>query len=229
VAAPLSYPYFRAFTPEGLPAAGYRLHTYAAGSATPLATYTDATLGVANTNPVVLDANGEAPVWLSASYYKFALHTDTDVPVWTIDNINGASGGSGGLVGPQGAPGETGATGPAGADGAPGSSALAQVSQSAAYTTVATDAGKHLLHPSADTTARTFTIAANASVAYPVGTTITFVNQNTAGVLTIAVNSDTMRLAGAGTTGNRTLAANGVCTALKIGTTDWLVSGTGLT
>jgi hypothetical protein len=106
---------------------------------------------------------------------------------------------------------------------------IPQNSQSANYTTVADDAQKHLLHPSADTTARTFTIAANAAVAYPIGTVITFVNQNAAGVLTIAVTSDTMRLAGAGTTGNRTLAANGVCTALKITTTEWIISGTGLT
>jgi hypothetical protein len=104
-----------------------------------------------------------------------------------------------------------------------------QNSQSANYTTVLTDAQKHLLHPSADTTARTFTIAANASVAYPIGTMITFVNQNAAGIVTIAITSDTMRLAGAGTTGNRTLAANGICTVLKITTTEWIVSGTGLT
>jgi hypothetical protein len=105
---------------------------------------------------------------------------------------------------------------------------IPQNSQSAAYTTVLADQGKHLLHPSADTTARTFTIAANASVAYPLGTAITFVNQNGAGVLTIAIASDTMRVAGAGTTGSRTLAANGIATAIKIGTTEWLISGTGL-
>ncbi len=104
-----------------------------------------------------------------------------------------------------------------------------QNSQSAAYTCVLTDAGKHILHPSADTTARTFTIPANASVPYPIGTAITIVNQNGAGVVTIAITSDTMRLAGAGTTGSRTLAANGVATALKITSTEWIISGTGLT
>lgn len=106
---------------------------------------------------------------------------------------------------------------------------IPQNSQSAAYTTVAADAGKHLLHPSADTTARTFTIDSNANVAYPVGTAITFVNQNGAGVMTIAITSDTMRLAGAGTIGSRTLAANGVATALKVAATEWIISGTGLT
>jgi hypothetical protein len=108
-------------------------------------------------------------------------------------------------------------------------SALAQNSQSAAYTLVLSDAQKHILHPAADTTARTWTIPANSSVAYPIGTAITFVNQNAAGVITIAITTDTMRLAGAGTTGNRTLAANGVATALKITSTEWIISGTGLT
>lgn len=106
---------------------------------------------------------------------------------------------------------------------------IPQNSQSAAYTLVLSDAGKHILHPAADTTARTFTIPANSSVAYPVGTAITFVNQNAGGTVTIAITSDTMRLAGAGTTGSRTLAANGVATALKITSTEWIISGTGLT
>jgi len=106
---------------------------------------------------------------------------------------------------------------------------IPQVSNSANYTTVLTDSGKHLLHPAADTTARTFTIAANASVAYPIGTTIAFVNQNGAGALTIAIATDTMRLAGAGTTGSRTLAANGIATAVKITATEWIISGTNLT
>ena len=101
--------------------------------------------------------------------------------------------------------------------------------QSANYTTVLADNGKHIFHPSADTTARTWTIPANTAVAYDIGTAITFVNQNAAGVLTIAINTDTMRLAGAGTVGSRTLAANGAATALKVSATEWLISGTNLT
>lgn len=106
---------------------------------------------------------------------------------------------------------------------------IPQNSQSAAYGLVLADSGKHILHPSADTTARTFTIPANASVAFPIGTAVTFVNQNAAGVVTIAITSDTMRLAGAGTTGSRTLAANGVATAIKLTATEWIISGVGLT
>jgi hypothetical protein len=143
----------------------------------------------------------------------------------------GPAGGAGstGPTGPAGTQGNAGNTGPTGITGPTGPVDIPQNSQSTAYTTVLADGGKHILHPSADTTARIFTIASNASVAYPVGTAITFVNQASAGVLTIAITSDTMRLAGAGTTGSRTLAANGIATALKLTSTEWIISGTGLT
>lgn len=114
-------------------------------------------------------------------------------------------------------------------EGVPLYSQVPQNSQSAAYTLVIGDAQKHIFHPSADTTARTWTIPANSSVAYPIGTCLTFVNQNSAGTITISITTDTMRLAGAGTTGSRTLAANGVATAIKVTSTEWIISGTGLT
>lgn len=100
--------------------------------------------------------------------------------------------------------------------------------QSANYTTVLLDAGRSIDHPSTDANARTFTIAANASVAYPVGTCISFSNM-TANVVTIAINSDTMYLAGTGTTGSRSLAQYGVATARKLTSTTWLIGGSGLT
>lgn len=106
---------------------------------------------------------------------------------------------------------------------------LPQNSQSADYTLVLGDANKHVLHPSADTTARTFTIPANSSVAFPVGTVVTFINQNGAGSISIAITTDAMRLAGAGTTGTRTLAANGIATAVKLTSTEWIISGVNLT
>lgn len=106
---------------------------------------------------------------------------------------------------------------------------VVQNSQSAAYTFVLSDANKHILHPAADTTARIFTVPANGSVPYPIGTAITVVNQNAAGVITIAITTDTMRLAGVGTTGSRTLAANGMATLLKITSTEWIINGVGLT
>lgn len=106
---------------------------------------------------------------------------------------------------------------------------IPQNSKSAAYTTVLTDSGKQIYHPGADTTARTWTIDSNANVAYPIGTAITFINDTSGGVITIAITSDTMILAGAGSTGSRTLAANGIATAVKMTATRWIISGTGLT
>jgi len=102
-------------------------------------------------------------------------------------------------------------------------------STSAAYGFVLADQDVIELHPAADTTARTWTIPSNASVAYPIGTQLHIINQNAAGVLTIAITSDTMRLAGAGTTGSRTLAANGIARVTKITATEWIIEGTGLT
>lgn len=105
---------------------------------------------------------------------------------------------------------------------------IPQQSKSADYTMVLTDAGYHIFHPAADTNNRTFTIPANASVAYPTGTTLTFVNLS-ANSLSIAITSDTMYLSSAGTTGTRTLAQYGIATALKLASTTWIISGTGLT
>jgi len=101
-------------------------------------------------------------------------------------------------------------------------------SQSAAYTAVLADSGKVIFHPSTDANARTFTIPANSSVAYPTGTAITFINM-TSQVVTIAITTDTMYLSSAGTTGSRTLAQYGSATAIKITSTNWLISGSGLT
>jgi hypothetical protein len=105
---------------------------------------------------------------------------------------------------------------------------IPQNSQSAAYTLVLADAGKHIFHPVGDNNARTFTIPANSSVAYPIGTAITFINMAVANV-TIAITTDTLVLSPAGTTGSRTLATNGSATCIKITSTSWLISGSGLT
>jgi hypothetical protein len=92
------------------------------------------------------------------------------------------------------------------------------------YTIVAADAGEHIY----STATRTITIPANASVAFPVGTAISFVAA-TGATVTIAITSDTLLLAGAGTTGSRTLAPFGMATAIKITSTSWIISGNGLT
>jgi hypothetical protein len=98
-----------------------------------------------------------------------------------------------------------------------------QNAQNATYTLVLADAGKHIAK--SNTSAYTYTIPANASVAYPIGTAITFVNYGSAGNVTIAITSDTMYLAGDGATGSRTLEPYGVATAIKVASTTWVISG----
>jgi len=71
----------------GVPLAGGFLYTYAAGSTTPQATYTDSTSATANSNPIVLDSRGEANIWLSSSTYKFKLTDANGTEIWTVDNI----------------------------------------------------------------------------------------------------------------------------------------------
>jgi hypothetical protein len=98
-----------------------------------------------------------------------------------------------------------------------------QNSQSAGYTTVLSDSGKQIDFIASGST---ITIAANASVAYPIGTVITFINM-TGGNVSINC-ADTMYLAVVGTTGIRTLANYGISTAVKVSITTWLINGAGL-
>lgn len=100
--------------------------------------------------------------------------------------------------------------------------------QATPYTAVLADAGKSLYYTGAG--APTFTIPANASVAYIVGTTLTFENDASAAVsMTIAITSDTLVMSPGGLTGSRTLAQFGRATAHKVSATRWWISGSGLT
>jgi hypothetical protein len=78
------------FDANGNPLAGGKVYTYAAGTTTPLVTYTDESGSTPNTNPVILDSRGEAAIWLGAAFYKLKLTTSTDVEIWTVDNVSSA-------------------------------------------------------------------------------------------------------------------------------------------
>lgn len=83
---------------NGNPLSGGKLYSYLAGTSTPAATYTDFTGTTANTNPIVLDANGEANIWLKPSSLKFVLTDAHDVTLWTVDHVAPADGGGGGII-----------------------------------------------------------------------------------------------------------------------------------
>lgn len=99
--------------------------------------------------------------------------------------------------------------------------------QNGTYSFALADAGKGFGKDNG--TAYTYTIPANASVAFPVGTAITVFNNNATSNITIAITTDTLRLGGTTSTGSRTLAPFGVCTLLKVASTVWIASGPGLT
>lgn len=74
----------------GVPLSGGQLFSYQAGTTTPQNTYTDQSMGTPNTNPVILDVNGEADVWIDqALAYKFVLEDASGDVLWTVDNVVG--------------------------------------------------------------------------------------------------------------------------------------------
>lgn len=76
------------FDNNGLPAAGFKLYTYAAGTSDLQATYQDRDGTVPNANPVVLDARGEATIYLSSALvYDYVLKTQLDETVWTRPGV----------------------------------------------------------------------------------------------------------------------------------------------
>lgn len=79
---------------DGLPIAGGKLHSYAAGTSDELATYADAS-GTPNTNPVILDSNGRATIWIDPAFaYKFVLTDADDNVLRTRDGVRWIPNGS---------------------------------------------------------------------------------------------------------------------------------------
>lgn len=85
--APLAVAKF--FDNNGEPLFNGQLFTYAAGTTTPLATFTDSTGGTQNTNPVILNPRGECNLWLSSVAYKLQLQDSFGNIIWTVDNVIG--------------------------------------------------------------------------------------------------------------------------------------------
>jgi hypothetical protein len=83
--------WYRGIDADGNPLAGGRLFTFEAGTSTPKATYTTKAGTIANANPVILDANGYADVWLDTGGYKFRLENAAGVLQREADNIDGGA------------------------------------------------------------------------------------------------------------------------------------------
>ena len=247
------------FDNSGAILAGGLLYTYAAGTTTPLATYQESSGSTVHTNPIILDSAGRVPteVWMTAgSAYKLVLKTSAGVSLWTMDNLRGINdvssvpwsaitgepttlagyGITDGITAataastyaPLASPTFTGTASAKDEDANTyniGWRDCPQNSKAISYELKLSDRGKQILMSG---TSLTLTIPANGSVAFPIGTTIMVVNTDTTS-LSIAITSDTLTLANSTTTGTRTVARNGLATITKIGATNWLASGTGVT
>lgn len=82
------------FDNNGVPLAGGKLYTYAAGTTTPATAYTSSQGFTAWSNPIILNSagrvSGSGEIWLTdGAIYKFVLETSTGVLIATYDNITG--------------------------------------------------------------------------------------------------------------------------------------------
>lgn len=78
---------------SGRPLSGGLLYTYDAGTLNPKATYKDLAGTIPNTNPIVLDARGEATVYGDGNY-RMVLKDALEATIWDRDNVS-ASGTAG--------------------------------------------------------------------------------------------------------------------------------------
>ena len=81
------------FNNNGVPLAGGKIYTYAAGTSTPQTTYTSRSGLTANTNPIILDAAGRTPeqIWSTEGLlYKYVVMDASNVVIRTWDNIGGS-------------------------------------------------------------------------------------------------------------------------------------------
>jgi hypothetical protein len=86
-----------------------------------------------------------------------------------------------------------------------------------------TDAGKHV-YVSAGVT-----VPPNSTAPFDLGTVITIVNSSASSITITQGSGVTLRFSGSSSTGNRTLAAYGLCSCIKVATDTWYISGSGMT
>ncbi len=262
---------------NGAPLAGGLVYTYEAGTTNLRTTYTTAAETTPNPNPIVLDASGQADIFLQAGLgYKFVLQNSLATTIWTVDNVTAAgtmslqnanavaiTGGSmsgvtitgGSFAGnaanvtgvvaiANGGTSSTTAAAALSALGAAAAGANVDITSVAGSTTVngltigyrsippIVATGAYVLADNAnghciDITTGGVTIPANATLALAIGFTFSVYN-NSGSSQTIAITTDTMRLAGSATTGTRTLAQRGWATCRKVAATEWVITGAGI-
>lgn len=101
---------------------------------------------------------------------------------------------------------------------------LPENAKTAAYTLATTDTGRLIT-----ITTGGITVPANGTAAITAGMVFTIINKSGAAQTITQASGVTLRLSGTTTTGDRTLAGYGVATIVCIGTSDFVISGSGLT
>jgi len=92
-------PWFTAFDNDGSIIPGALIETFAAGTSTPLATYSDLALTIPNSNPVVCDSAGRCTMYCLAATYKYVMkrpdgslvRSQDDVPSTSVTTGGGAT------------------------------------------------------------------------------------------------------------------------------------------
>jgi hypothetical protein len=92
--SPVFYPKFKAFqVGTTIPLSGGKVYTYLPGTTTPVTTYQDAAGATPNTNPIILDSNGECVIYYDG-YLKLVMTDASDVLVWTAETASSSTGGA---------------------------------------------------------------------------------------------------------------------------------------
>jgi hypothetical protein len=107
--------------------------------------------------------------------------------------------------------------------GTSGGGGIPQFTMAADKTLALTDGNKHCLR-----TGGNLTIPPNSSVAFDIGTAVTVVNDAATSMTLTRGSGVTLRMATSSTDANRTLAARGIATLLKVATNTWYVTGAGV-
>lgn len=239
----------RAIDSAGLAMAGAKLQFYLTGTTTPTNVYTTVACTVAHANPVVADSGGLfAPIYLDpAVTYRCQLKTSGGSVILDIDPLTSTfTPGAGSITNAMLAAGVAVANlGYTPVNKAGDTATDLKVAFGAALTTdnagylgmpvnthdadvtfALTDAGHLQRHT--DATARAWTIPANATVAFPIGTVLPFRNVGTGVVTLTRAGGVTLRIAGASTDQNVAVAQWGMGALVKEDTNTWVASGTGL-
>jgi hypothetical protein len=133
---------------------------------------------------------------------EFYILSDYSVPDWTLISTSGSS--------------------PSGTVGVP-----QVIVDEDDYPIALEEANHHFLHPESDANQRGISIPDNSTVAFPLGTCLTFVNKTVETFDVFYEVDDTLIVADYGPVEGIELGQHGIATAMKITTTSWIISGVG--